>query len=106
MRIFLNFVPVPCKHATNSDFYSGLTSFRSHVIRAFIDRGKAIISYVHSKKRGEKPKNRKCMNTLKEDKGNLYLFIIINDKVLASVRKVLIFSNFLTNYLFIRFGLV
>ena len=38
MRHYANkyFVPVPCKHATNSDFHSGFTSFRSHVNRALV----------------------------------------------------------------------
>ena len=72
MMIFRDFVPVLCKHATNSDFHSGFISFRSHVNRTYVDRVKATISYVHSKKRREKPKNRRCMNTPKEAKGNLY----------------------------------
>ena len=100
MRIFCVFVPAPCKHATNSDFHSGLTSFWSDVNRAYVDRVKAVISYVHSKKRRETPKNRRCMNTMKEDKGNLCLFIIMNDEVLALVSKVLIFRNFLTNTIY------
>ena len=96
MRIFRDFVPVPCKHATNSDFHFGLTLFRSHVNRTYVDRVKAIISYVHSKKRRRKPpKNRRCMDKLKEDKGNLYLSITMNDEVLALDRKVLIFEIFL-----------
>ena len=80
MRIFRDFVTVPCKQAKNSDFPSSLTSFQSHVNRAYVDRVKTIISFVHSKKRREKPKSSRCMNTLKEDEGNLYLFITMNDK--------------------------